>query len=303
MVAYDKVIDDDILVEDDTAQQLVAAVVVEPGKPNTLGMYAAFREQLHSDNKATNVAAYDVYGKLTRQLNKDLELQIEAEGALIVGETDLGPNPTFEKHDVLQAGALLRTKLSHQTVGLITDLLYASGDQNTDDDQINNFRVDPNLETGLILYRHVLTGASGHAPIAASDPNLIGYPAQDLERLANNRSISNTIAFYPKAWWQLHPSVEAYGGVLFAFSEVAQIDPKNSRLAGGEPRNGFNVEPGGYLGTEYDLGVRYTPTLGKLNLNFGAEFGHFVFGDAFMTDDNTSPSPINAARFYVRSTL
>ena len=39
----------------------------------------------------------------------------------------------------------------------------------------------------------------------------------------------------------------------------------------------------------------------KVVLN--AEFGRFVFGDAFKNADQTTPSPINAARFYVRSTL
>ena len=109
-------------------------------------------------------------------------------------------------------GRLIRTKLSHKRLGFIGDFLYASGDQNTDDDQINNFRVDPNLESGLILYRHVLTASTGHGPIAAADPDLVGYPSQDLERLANNRSISNTISFFPRAWWKFSPLLETYGG-------------------------------------------------------------------------------------------
>jgi hypothetical protein len=303
LVAYDEVIEDDILVDDDSAHQIITALVMQPGQRNTAGMYAAFRTQEHADNKVTEVVAYDVYGQYTKSLDKHTTLTIAAEGALIVGETDLGPNPTYPKHDVLQAGALVRTKLSHRKVGLITDILYASGDQNTDDDQINNFRIDPNLESGLILYRHVLTASSGHSPIAASDPDLVGYPSEDLKRLANNRSISNTVSFFPRAWWRLTSNLETYGGVLFAFSEVSQIDPKNSRLAGGVNRNSFDASPGGYLGTEYDVGLRFTPKLGALNLNVGAEFGHFVFGDAFNSADRSSPSPINAARFYVRSTL
>ena len=84
---------------------------------------------------------------------------------------------------------------------------------------------------------------------------------------------------------------------------MSQIDPKNSRLAGGQNRNAFDAAPGGYLGTEFDVGLRFTPKVGALNLNFGAEFGRFVFGDAFKNADQTTPSPINAARFYVRSTL
>ncbi|MGB0648244.1 MAG: hypothetical protein ACPGQS_13755 [Bradymonadia bacterium] len=303
LVAYDTVIDDDILVADDTANQLVTAIVMQPGQKNSAGIYAAFRSQEHDNDRTTDVAAFDLFAQYSKTLTKNTTFSIAGEGALIVGETDLGPNPTFPKHDVLQAGALIRTKLSHKRLGFIGDLLYASGDQNTDDDQINNFRVDPNLESGLILYRHVLNASTGHGPIAASDPDLVGYPSQDLERLANNRSISNTISFFPRAWWKFSPILETYGGVLFAFSEVSQIDPKNARLAGGQNRNAFDAEPGGYLGTEFDVGIRFTPKVGALKLNFGAEFGRFVFGDAFKNADQTTPSSINAARFYVRSTL
>ncbi len=303
LVAYDEVIEDDILVDDDSAHQVVTALVLQPGQKNTAGMYAAFRTQEHADDKVTEVTAYDIFAQYSKSLDKNTTLTVAAEGALIVGETDLGPNPTFPKHDILQAGALIRTKLSHRKVGLIGDILYASGDQNTDDNQINNFRIDPNLESGLILYRHVLTASTGHGPIAASDPELVGYPSQDLKRLANNRSISNTVSFFPRAWWRLDSNLEAYGGVLFAFSEVSQIDPKNSRLAGGVNRNSFDASPGGYLGTEYDIGLRFTPQLGALNLNVGAEYGRFIFGDAFNSEDRSAPSPINAARFYVRSTL
>ncbi len=303
LFAYDDVIDDDILVADDTASQFVTAIIMQPGKPTSAGIYAAFRTQEHAGGRRTEVAAYDVHGRYTTRLDQTTTLSIEGEGALIIGETDLGPNPTFPKHDVLQAGALLRTKLSHQTYGFTGDILYASGDQNTDDNQINNFRVDPNLESGLILYRHVLNGTTGHAPIAASNPDIVGYPNQDLERLASNRSISNTVSFFPKVWWRVGDNVELYGGTLFAFSEVSVIDPYNSRLAGGENRNAFNESPGGYLGTEYDIGLRFTPTVGSLRMNVGAEFGHFVFGDAFTSENRGTPSPINAARLYLRSVL
>lgn len=303
LVAYDDVIEDDILVDDDTAHQLVTALVVQPGQKNTAGVYMAMRTQEHAKEKVTKVTAYDVFGQYSKLLGKNTTLSVAAEGALIIGDTDLGPNPTFPKHDILQAGALIRTKLSHRKVGLIGDILYASGDQNTDDAQINNFRVDPNLESGLILYRHVLTASTGHSPVAASDPELVGYPSEDLKRLANNRSISNTVSFFPRAWWRISGNLETYGGVLFAFSEVSQIDPKNARLAGGVNRNSFDASPGGYLGTEYDIGLRFTPTLGSLNLNIGAEYGHFVFGDAFNSEDRAAPAPINAARLYVRSSL
>jgi hypothetical protein len=303
LVAYDDVIDDDILVDEDSAHQLITALVLQPGQKNTAGMYMAMRTQEHANDKVTKVTAYDVFGQYAKTLGKNTTLSVAAEAAFIVGDTDLGPNPTFAKHDIMQAGALIRTKLSHRKVGLIGDILYASGDQNTDDDQINNFRVDPNLESGLILYRHVLTASTGHSPVAASDPELVGYPSEDLKRLANNRSISNTVSFFPRAWWRITSNLETYGGVLFAFSEVSQIDPKNARLAGGVNRNSFDASPGGYLGTEYDVGLRFTPKLGSLNLNIGAEYGHFVFGDAFNSEDRAAPSPINAARLYVRSSL
>ena len=303
VLAYDNVVDDDILVEDDEARQFITALVLRPGEPNTVGVYAAFRTQDHADGKTTDARAFDFFGQYEVKLDPRTTLKTALEFALITGETELAPNPTFEKHDLLQAGALWRTSLSKGNYGFINDVLYASGDQNTDDDQINQFRVDPNLESGLILYRHVLTGVSGHMSTAASDPDLVGYPAQDLERLATNRTISNTVALFPKVWWRFAPEIEVYGGALFAFSEVSLIDPKNARLAGGENRNAFNAAPGGYLGTEYDVGLRFFPKMGPVDMNIGFEYARFVFGDAFTDQTGAAPSSINASRIYVRSAL
>ena len=38
----------------------------------------------------------------------------------------------------------------------------------------NAFRMDPNFEVGLLLFRHVLAAQTGRAPVTAGDPTLVG---------------------------------------------------------------------------------------------------------------------------------
>ena len=77
---------------------------MQPGQ-NSAGVYAFFRSQEHDDDRKTDVAAFDLFAQYTKNLTKNTTFSIAGESALIIGETDLGPNPTFPKHDVLQAGA------------------------------------------------------------------------------------------------------------------------------------------------------------------------------------------------------
>ena len=75
---------------------------------------------------------------------------------------------------------------------ILCDFIYASGDQNFDDHQQNAIKIDPNFESGLLLFRHVLAAQTARGPITAGDPNLVGSPSENLDRFPTRRSISNT---------------------------------------------------------------------------------------------------------------
>ena len=161
-------------------------------------------------------------------------------------------------------------------------MIYASGDQNFDDGSQNGFKVDPNYELGLLLFRHVIASHTGRAPITASDLNLVGRPNEDLERFPSRGSVTNTIAIFPKAWARLTDGLEVYGGPLVAWGEVPLADPRNTRFNGGYPINLLGGQGGTYLGTELDLGLRFLMDLGGVaRFNIGFEGAVFLPGNAF----------------------
>ena len=182
--AYDSVLSDDVLVGDDDATQFIGALIVNPKAPRTGGVYVARRTQDNGESGETNVTAIDVHGKWTQEVgprSAPFTLTIETEIATILGETDLGPNPDFPQHDITQLGALTRVSLARKRWGTVLDVLYASGDQNLDDNVVNNFKADRNVFMGQILFPSMLTAISARAPVTASNPELVGKPAQDLE--------------------------------------------------------------------------------------------------------------------------
>jgi hypothetical protein len=262
----------------------------------------ARRLQSNYSGGETRVTAIDAYGKWTQNVSRHgrpFVLVAEAEAAAIVGTTGLGPTPEFESHDILQFGFLGRVSFGEARWGTVLDFLYASGDQNMDDGQVNNFKADRNIEMGQLLFRHCLTAITARSTVTASNPDLVGKPSKDLDRLPTRGALTNTISIFPRFWWRVAEELTAYAGPLFAFASVATIDPLNSRTGGGAALNAYNGQPSAYLGTELNLGMRYTPEWRKTHFLFGAEAAHFTPGSAFLDTNGQRPSPISGARLFV----
>jgi hypothetical protein len=128
------------------------------------------------------------------------------------------------------------------------------------------------------------------------DPNLTGYPAEDLNRIPTRGNISNTIAIFPKAWWRPISGLELYGGVLLALAETDYTDPLNTRLAGGQAKNPLNGNPGGIYGLEFDIGLRFRGLINGTRLTFGIEAGTFLPMSAFVNANNESMPPVFGGR-------
>ena len=92
----------------------------------------------------------------------------------------------------------------------------------------------------------------------------------------------------------------AYGGPLFAFSDSAIIDPLNTRLNGGEPRNALDGSPSSYLGTEIDLGVRAHLDIDKTILSAGIEGALLLPGAAFTNAQGDILDPLVGGRAMAR---
>jgi len=285
-VGFDWVHDDDVTLDDDKARQLIAAVAIGRGKPTTAGVYFVWRTQEATDGDTTEVNVIDLYAKTSFALTPHWRLRLEGEAALILGTTGLASSPEFPEKDVLQLGVAARASVGYRRkIGAVVDFLYASGDENFDDDQQNAFKPDPNYEVGLLLYRHLMAAQTGRAPHRASDPTLVGQPNEDLDRFPTRGSAANTVAVFPRFWWRPTVGLELYGGPLIAFAAANNADPLNTRLAGGVPRNAFDAAPGNYLGTELDLGARFQALVAGTLLMAGLEGGVLLPGSAYRDVD------------------
>jgi hypothetical protein len=305
-VAADRVATDDILRPavapgffavhpDDVAWQGIFAGRFFLNKTDWLGVYYVYRDQkLQSDavgaGKGLQIHAVDVAAELDIVRNDRMSLRLSAEAVAITGKTTLGPSPDFPEHDVAQGAAVGRLDLRMGATSAMLDLGYFSGDLSTDDGTIGNFKADPNFQQGILLFRRVVGWQSARMRLSASDPNIVGYPNEDLDRLGTGGSITSTITIFPRIGRRFG-MFEAYGGLLIALSPTPIADPFQSRTeGGGSPRSVLGGAPNGIvLGTEVDVGVRAHLPLGQsgTELMAGIEYGVVMPGGVLAgLDDN-----------------
>lgn len=269
--AMDQVYADDVLLPGDTARQMVGAVKLYTAPDQWFGLYVAKRDQHNLADRGINVTAIDAAADyaLTPKWGS---LRLQAEAAMVMGTTTLGATPDHVSHDVQQGAAMARaTAKTEAGMQAQLDVAWMSGDKTLEDGKVTAFRADPNLQFGLILFPRVLAYQSGRARLRASDPQLIGTPAEDLDRLATGGSISSAVLLYPKVGQAFADHGEVYGGVLLALAPSPLADPRSSRTAGGgQPFNYLGNAPDGLaLGTEINFGVRGTwmlPEIGRTML-------------------------------------
>jgi len=298
-VAYDtSVIADEQLLNGDNAQQAIFSALIGEGKRSTAGLYLVYRDQDSTVRRGFDVFVADVMA--TTSLDTLLgTLTIAGEGVLVDGHTTFDPNPDYQSHDIFELGGTLRASLDRGNHGGVFEVLYASGDQNFDDGDQNAFRVDPNYEYGLFLFRYVIAGQTGRAAVTAANPGIIGKPAPDLERISTGGSPTNTVAFFPRAWWRPRDGLEMYGGPMFALAEVSYTDPFNTitnARAGGSSRNALNGDPGSYYGTELNLGTRYRALLNGAEVTLGIEGGVLFPGSAFRNSAGNTMNEVVGGR-------
>lgn len=295
-VAADKVLGDDVLILDDEAHQFVAgAMLGRPTDAQQVGLYGVVRSQEANDGDKTDVGVIDLYARTRHDLG-DATFKAELEAALIFGTTDLGPTPDHPTHDVLQFGAAARLALDFCAGGLALDMLFATGDAAFDDDTQSSFRADKNFDLGLLMNDMVLAARTSRTPIRAADPELVGVPSEDLDRLPTRGSATNTLSFFPRGWYRPVDGLELYGGLLIALSASDESDAFNARIAGGEPTNALGGKSSLYLATEIDLGVRAATLLWGTRLELGLEGAILFPGSGLSGPDGLGEDPILGGR-------
>lgn len=270
----------------DETYQAVASLRMFTGPDSWFGLYYVYRDQKNALGKTLNVHVVDLATDLTLDLHPDHTLQVQAELALIYGETSFAPSPEHPRHDVLQLGGVARlgwdpTRLPMR---MEVDLGAFSGDSNLDDKRLTRFVSDRNFQQGLVLFPTLLAWQTGRHRISADRPEVLGFPPEDLERLATDGGVTSAVTIFPKAVWTPTPWFDLYGGVLVALTTEHIPDPYTSRtLGGGSPHNALGLAPtSSLLGVEFDLGVRlnlHFPTQG-VRLSAVAEYGTLVPGGA-----------------------
>jgi hypothetical protein len=292
--------DDDAMLDGDSGHQFAFAAMLGRGKAHSAGVYVVRRHQETIDGRATDVWVADVTAR-TSWRDGDLRMAAEAEVVVVSGQTELGPTPEFPEHDVLSFGAAARFTAGGKHLGGVLDVLFASGDGNPDDATQRAFKADRNFSTGLLLFRRVIAAQTARAVKTASDPELVGVPADDVERFATRGRASNTLAVFPKIGVRPVAGLDVYAGPLFALAVEPQIDPLRTRLAGGAARNALDRDPGPVLGTEFDIGVRYQTELeDSLRLSGGFEGGMLMTGAALARTNDTSSGPVLGGRVMLK---
>ena len=299
----DSVLDDDTLTgPDQKANQYSIATKIYLDKKRWAGLYGAWRDQHHDDGKTLRVGVLDGALDFDYRDENRKGMRLEAECAWISGNTTLSPTPEHLRHDISQLGAMGRFTWADVLDGLtfVLDGGYFSGDDNLDDGRLTAFRADRNVRQGLVLFERLLAWQTGRSRMHASDPTLVGRPAEDLDRLASDGAVFNAITVFPKLGYRIGPYVEVYGGALLAFAPSRPYDPYNTRVSGGGyPRNylgGASDSPN--LGTEFDIGVRghlSLPDSWRSALQLALEYGVLLPGAALIGADGNS-DPISATR-------
>lgn len=257
-LAMDDVFADELKLQGDEARQTVAALRWFTAPDRWVGFYYAGRAQTHSSGRRLDANAFDLAADFAFTPSFG-SLRLQGEAVLLTGTTTLAPSPDFPEHDIEQAALMLRAT-AKGTAGWQAELDagWFSGDTSLDDGKVQGFRADPNFQMGMLLFPQVLAWQSGRARLGASDPDLVGRPADDLERLATGGSVGSAIAIFPKIGWNAWQGLEVYAGALLALSPTPLTDPRASRTeGGGDPRNFLGKVPdGNYLGTELAAGFR-----------------------------------------------
>jgi hypothetical protein len=291
----------------DRAGQGVIALRLAVDEERYIGAYAVLRSQRQAGGgdfpRTAEVLVLDLAGRWSWvHAPSGVQIRAGAEAAWITGPSTLARTDTAPRQRIGQLGAAAKAGARAGTWEALLDLGYASGDQDPYDGLLQGFRFDADFHAGIVLYDELLGWHTARGVARASDPLLSGVPPEGIDLHSSRGAVFASAYAYPRLRWIARPWLDVYGGPLLAVATSALVDPFNTRLAGGTPRNALDGEPGAYLGTELDLGAqaRLEPARGFV-LSLTAEAGYLLPGTAFVDAAGNRLAPIAAAR--VRAAL
>jgi hypothetical protein len=301
-LAGDYVISDDLIEPGDDAFQLTFRGEVGKLKPTNGSLSLTYRHQSGVEGARLDALVVGVFGE-TRFTQGAAAYYVGAEAVGVFGSAALVPLPPHPTQAVRQLGAALKAGIDLGKLSLQLDAVVASGDEDPNDDQLTGYRTDSSFGFGLVLFRRVLAAQTGRAVASASNPALVGRGIVGIDRVATRGAVTNTFAIFPRLALQLVDGLEFSAGPMFAFALATPMDPFNSRIAGGSPRNALDGSPGRFWGTEVDFALRYRRLLGTSELLLGVEGGVLIPGSALAGAGDVPIDSIPAGRAVVQLRL
>lgn len=278
---------------DEAFSGLVGARALDGG--DALGVLFIVRDQedreddVRTDGRLshTTVGIVDLHGKKTWELDDVQRVSLEAEGAIVFGNsTRPWSDATFdEDSDVLQLGGLARLRWDHDALRLSAHLEtgYASGDNDPRDNVSRTFTMHTDHNVGLVLFDHVLPLLTAHSADRLGDPGLSAVAPPSTRFAINPGGVQNAIYLNPVVRWRPLSPLEMRFGYLFAAAAADVIDPYQTAINGGFPTNaGGIVGRRGVYGNEFDVRATWDhPMPRRALLRAGVEGGVLLPGSAF----------------------
>ncbi|MBK7858695.1 MAG: hypothetical protein IPJ65_08745 [Archangiaceae bacterium] len=285
----------------DRAFQGVLAARFKVDDQRYAGLYAVYRRQrafgVTDGGQATDVLVLDFAAQWRWVRDDERSLALGFEAAGVVGTTTQTRSDVAPVAQVRQFGAAAKATWRVRSLSVLLDWGYASGDQNPYDDRLEGFRFDRDYKAGLVLFDQVLGYQSARAGFRAADPQVTGRPPDGVNLVPTAGAVYNAWYLFPRLRVGFTEWLDLYGGPLVAFSTARLTDPYSTAVKGGTPTNYLGASPGGYLGTELDLGLqaRWRPHR-LLAITGTLEGGLLLPGDALVQVGGTPMGPVGLLR-------
>lgn len=289
-IAGDLVFDDGVakIYEGDMAWQGVGALRWDI-KKQTFGLYLVYRNQTKDDGRWLKAYVIDGYTKLTMDFNDATTGYFEGEFAQIMGKSNFAYSIKHpEGHFVRQTGLAAKVGIKYLSViDFYLETGYSSGDSNTNDSFLRQFKFDPGHTIGLIVFPEVLAWQSARASSLAANDELTGYDLPGIELIPTEGAVAG--AFYLNPVFLTHPLqwLELNVGCVIARASSPMVSPWEQKSKG---------YPTGYLGgdaknknlgIELDGAIWFHIPLKYIKPIVGAEGGYFWPGNYFKNDKGT----------------
>jgi len=272
-----------------------------------------FRTQEDEDGDTLEVFAFNVNGQNRIRLAETsppdagrggIDLFLDYEAAWLLGHTDrvrkLGSEDGL---DLRSFGAVGRVGVDLADLGLEVELEvgYASGDNNSYDDESHAFYFDPDYNVGMIFFDEMLPLITARAAELSSDPANLDVPPKGVDMIPSQGRVTNTIYYLPQVRyalrgdWPVFKKLQVLAGGLVLTTPADFGHSYYSFKNGGTAANHLGrPTDSSYLGTELLAGLRLHlwPWTEHIGLVLHVDQSYFLPGGALADPDGGTPDPV-----------